>query len=189
MPKEAPPLMQPAVEVTRTDAVAGVAPVVPALSVVVPTRDEAGNVAELVARLERVLPGERLEVIFVDDSDDDTPAEIEACRRRSPLTIKLLHRNPSDRADGLGGAVVAGLRVARAPWACVMDADLQHPPELISQLLDRANQTSADVVGASRYEAGSTRQGLGRIREGISHGLISAARLLFPQRLKGVSDP
>src|SRR3954468_10552823 len=125
MPKEAPPLMQPAVEVTRTDPVAGVAPVVPALSVVVPTRDEAGNVAELVARLERVLPGERLEVIFVDDSDDGTPGEIEACRRRSPLAIKLLHREAGERADGLGGAVVAGLRVAESPWACVMDADLQ----------------------------------------------------------------
>jgi len=189
MPKEAPPLMQPAVEVTRTDAVAGVAPVVPALSVVVPTRDEAGNVAELVARLERVLPGERLEVIFVDDSDDDTPAEIEACRRRSPLTIKLLHRNPSDRADGLGGAVVAGLRVAEAPWACVMDADLQHPPEVVAALLARARETGDDVVVATRFCGEGSVGDFGPVRRGLSRASSTAAGLMFRRELRGVTDP
>src|SRR4051812_21882516 len=189
MPKEAPPLMQPAVEVTRTDAVAGVAPVVPALSVVVPTRDEAGNVAELVARLERVLPGERLEVIFVDDSDDGTPDEIEACRRRSPLAIKLLRRDRHDRADGLGGAVVGGLRVAEAPWACVMDADLQHPPEIVEALLARAREGGDDIVVASRFCGDGSVGHFGAARRAFSRASSVAAGLMFRRELRGVTDP
>src|SRR3954465_15630968 len=122
MHEEALHAMHPVVDATRARAVARPGATAPALSIVVPTRDEAGNVGELVARLERVLPGEHVEVIFVDDSDDGTPEAIDACRRRSPLTIKLLHRAPGARDDGLGGAVVAGLRIAEAPWACIMDA-------------------------------------------------------------------
>src|SRR4051794_35410095 len=121
MPPEAVQPMQPVLDAARPADAARAASAIPALSIVVPTRDEAGNVGELVARLERVLPGERLEVIFVDDSDDGTPEAIEACRRGSALTVKLLHRAAGERSDGLGGAVVAGLRVAEAPWACVMD--------------------------------------------------------------------
>ena len=58
----------------------------PAVSVVVPTRAEAENVGALVARLERVLPDLPLEIIFVDDSDDDTPDAIRASRPRGRST-------------------------------------------------------------------------------------------------------
>jgi dolichol-phosphate mannosyltransferase len=49
----------------------------PLLSIVVPTRNEAGNVETLVERLAAVLTGVPAEVIFVDDSSDDTPAVLE----------------------------------------------------------------------------------------------------------------
>ena len=58
----------------------------PAISVVLPTREEAENVGPLVARLERVLPDLPVEIIFVDDSDDDTPDAIRASTRRAPST-------------------------------------------------------------------------------------------------------
>ena len=66
-----------------------------AVSVIVPTRNEAGNVAALVRRLEHVLPSVA-EVIFVDDSDDDTPAAIAAERDRARMPVRLLHRAPGE---------------------------------------------------------------------------------------------
>ena len=70
-----------------------------------------------------------------------------------------------------------------------MDADLQHPPELIEEMLAKAVADEADLVLASRYRGASPEEGLGRVRVWISHVLIAMARLLFPLRLKGVSDP
>jgi dolichol-phosphate mannosyltransferase len=93
------------------------------------------------------------------------------------------------RTGGLSGAVVDGLRVARAPWACVLDADLQHPPELIPTLLAKAQADGADLVVASRYCAHGRTEGLGPIRTLISTVSRSAARMLFPWRLRGVTDP
>ena len=62
----------------------------PAISVVLPTREEAENVGPLVARLERVLPDLPVEIIFVDDSDDETPDAIRAID--SSRAVYLIHR-------------------------------------------------------------------------------------------------
>jgi putative flippase GtrA len=157
--------------------------------VVVPTRNEAGNIAALVARLQAAVTDIPLEIVFVDDSDDNTVAVIEQVSTEATCDITLLHRPPGERSDGLGGAVVAGLRRARAPWVCVMDADLQHPPEMVPQLCARAAETGATLVVASRYNMmGSTGQ-FGRVRSAISHSFTTAARVMFPNRLRGVSDP
>jgi len=85
----------------------------PSVSVVVPTRNEAENIDELVRHLERVLSGLIVEIVFVDDSDDQTPQAIEAVRARSWLHIVLIHRPPEQQIGGLGGAVIEGLRAAR----------------------------------------------------------------------------
>ena len=89
----------------------------PGLSVIVPTRNEAGNVRTLVERIEAVasrlpVPHQKVEVIFVDDSDDDTPAAVAAIE--SEVEVSLIHRTLDERVGGLGGAVVAGMRAARA---------------------------------------------------------------------------
>jgi glycosyltransferase involved in cell wall biosynthesis len=130
------------------DAIYSTAPYEPApytLSIVVPTRNEASNVAGLVRRLEQALPERRIEIIFVDDSDDETVMAIQAIRTGSRCEIRLIHRPPEQRVDGLGGAVILGLRAARAPWVCVMDADLQHPPELVPHLFQRAETGQRDI--------------------------------------------
>jgi dolichol-phosphate mannosyltransferase len=90
---------------------------------------------------------------------------------------------------GLAGDVVDGLRAARAPWACVVDADLQQPPEVIPMLLARAERDGADLVVASRHCEHGRAEGLGPIRSLISAASSSAARMLFPWRLRGVTDP
>lgn len=159
----------------------------PAISVILPTREEAENVAPLVERLERVLPDVPLEIIFVDDSDDDTPDAIR--RIESRRAVYLIHRPPAERRGGLGGAVVAGMRAARAPLVCVMDADLQHPPELVEELYLEALGSAADIVVASRFRAGGDTGRFSRLRSVLSKASARAAVLLFPQRLWHVTDP
>ena len=140
-------------------------------------------------RLERAVPNLPMEIIFVDDSTDETPDAIEALRGQyRPETI-LVHRPEQQRGDGLGGAVVRGLQIARAPWVCVMDADLQHPPELLPQMLAAVEQDSVDLVVASRYCGGGEANSFGRLRATISHGSTNVARAMFPNRLHNVTDP
>ena len=159
----------------------------PAISVVLPTREEAENVGPLVARLERVLPDLPVEIIFVDDSDDGTPDAIRSID--SSRAVFLIHRRPEDRAGGLGSAVVAGIRAARAPFVCVMDADLQHPPELLEEMYSEAMETGSDVVVGSRFCRGGDKGTFSRMRSALSRLSTRAAVLLFPTRLWHVSDP
>jgi dolichol-phosphate mannosyltransferase len=158
------------------------------LSVIVPTRNEAGNVAELLARLERALP-DAAEVLIVDDSDDGTPARVRSAARRISQEVRLLHRHPGERDGGLAGAVVAGMREARGRWVCVMDGDLQHPPELIPALVARAHDEPIDAVLATRYAQQGNVGGLRGLRRRLSSGSTRLAKLLFPRTLRGVSDP
>jgi dolichol-phosphate mannosyltransferase len=161
----------------------------PDVTIVVPTRDERDNVLPLTERLEG--PGRklRLELLFVDDSDDDTPVVIRAMGPRASLRVGVIHREPNRRDGGLGGAVLEGIRGARSEWICVMDADLQHPPELLVPLLEEARRSRADVVVASRYCAGGGVGDFSAPRVALSRCSALAARCLFPRRLRGVSDP
>jgi putative flippase GtrA len=81
------------------------------------------------------------------------------------------------------------MRVARGAWVCVMDGDLQHPPEVIERMLDRARSDGLDLVVASRFEASGDTTSLGPVRRLASHVCNRGARLLFPGRLRAVSDP
>ena len=106
----------------------------PVVSLVIPTRNEANNVQPLVDRVTAALGVTAFEICFVDDSDDNT-AELLLDLAQSNPSIRCLLRQGADRKGGLSTAVVAGLHMARGQYVCVMDADLQHPPELIPTLL------------------------------------------------------
>jgi len=162
----------------------------PVLSIIVPTKNEAGNIAPLLKRVKQATSAFSTEVIFVDDSEDETPQVIrELSEHYRPVETMVFVRPPDCRKDGLGGAVLEGFRLARAPWVCVMDGDLQHPPELIPHLLEQAQSANADLAIASRRATESDARALGPIRTAISRGLDLFARLLFPIQLSRVSDP
>jgi dolichol-phosphate mannosyltransferase len=161
----------------------------PLVSVVVPTKNERGNVATLVERLDAALPTVAMEIVFVDDSTDGTAELVEEIARRTPRDVVLLRQAAGRRIGGLGGAVVQGIRTARAPWVCVMDADLQHPPELITALLEQAESRDLDLVVASRYCRDGDAGSFGWARAMASRSTTTAARMLFPRRLRDVSDP
>lgn len=164
-------------------------PVAPTLSVIVPTKNEAENVGPLARRLTRAMGDHAFEIIFVDDSDDHTADAIAALRHTVPCDVVLVRRRPNQRGDGLAGAVVTGVRLARAPFVCVMDADLQHPPELVPNLVAKVQESGADLVIASRYTDQGSVGGFGRLRAAASHASILSARCAFPFRLRGVTDP
>src|SRR5215218_4121079 len=161
----------------------------PIVSVIVPTRDESGNVGPLVALLDGVLAQHDLEIIVVDDSDDGTDAVVRELVPADNRDIVLIHREREQRTGGLGGAVVADLRAARAPWACVMDADLQHPPAVIADLFDRAERGDVDIVVASRFCDGGRADEFGPLRRMLSRVSRLAAERLFAKQLRGVTDP
>lgn len=162
----------------------------PILSVIVPTRNEAGNIDILLTRIKEAFGATLIEVIFVDDSTDNTPQVINAVKGHfSGMTIQLIHRSPNKRIGGLGGAVVEGLKAAQSDYACVMDGDLQHPPELIPVLLKQAHEKQVDMVIASRRCGDSEPEGLSIIRNLVSRGLDLLGRIFFTRQLLGVSDP
>jgi putative flippase GtrA len=164
--------------------------VAPDLTVIIPTRNEIENVEPLLDRLVAALAGTAAEIIFVDDSDDDTAREIARVGKRLRVPVRLLQRLPDQREGGLSTAVVSGMRAARAPWVLVMDADLQHPPEVVPQLFSTARRQSVDLVVASRYAGHGSSGGLdGGTRKGSSRFATRVAKLAFPRRAARVSDP
>lgn len=164
------------------------------LSIIVPTFNESENVAELVRRITEAvahdahLSHETTEVIFVDDSTDDTPEQIRTVAKHTPIRVICHHREVA--TAGLGGAVLEGVRIATSDLCLIMDGDLQHPPEKIGELTAKLRETGADIVVASRYLVGGDADGLsGSLRHGVSRLSTGLAKLLFPSRLRGCSDP
>lgn len=159
------------------------------LSLVIPTRNEAGNIEPLLMRIHQALKGISAEVVFVDDSTDETPEVIRKLQDWFPLPIKLIARPADRRKNGLGGAVVEGFKATQGTWMGVMDADLQHPPEMIPRLLRQAQKTDSDIVMGSRLAPGGDSSSLGFTRNLISHVFALTTRIAFPQRLWNVTDP
>jgi glycosyltransferase involved in cell wall biosynthesis len=146
-------------------------------------------VSELLVRLGRLPAGVLREVIFVDDSDDDTPAAIAYLAGSVDFSVAVVHREPGLRTGGLSGAVVEGFRRAGGDWLAVMDGDLQHPPEVLADMFATGESAGADIVCATRNVSGGGRDGLGVARDVISKSFAGFARRAFPRRLRGVSDP
>ncbi|MER7054952.1 glycosyltransferase family 2 protein [Streptomyces sp. NPDC000351] len=160
-----------------------------AVTIVVPTYNESGNVRRLLRLITESVPA-RLpcEVVFVDDSTDDTPEVIRAAAPDCPFPVTVLHRD--EPSGGLGGAVVEGMKAAGSDWIVVMDGDCQHPPSLVPELVVTGERANAGLVVASRYIKGGSRAGLaGGYRIAVSRAATWLTKALFPRRLHGVSDP
>ena len=160
------------------------------LTVVVPTRNEADNVPVLMRELRESLSGIDYRVVFVDDSTDETPELIRGLSKGDGR-ITLLHRRDAERDGGLSTAVTTGMEAfaGMSEYTCVMDADLQHPPEKAREMLELARSSGADVVVASRYARGASYAGLpGPVRRGISVGSKYLAQIAFKEARK-TSDP
>src|SRR5215470_142897 len=120
---------------------------------VIPTLNEAGNMAMLLNRIHHALSGTPVdyEVIVVDDDSQDGTAEaVQAYAQRNPRTRLLARKGQR----GLAGAVMHGWEHTDANLLGVIDADLQHPPEVLPSLLG-PTLDGADIAIASRYANGN----------------------------------
>src|SRR5215211_5962061 len=160
------------------------------LALVVPTRNEAGNIPVLVRELRESLTGIDYRLVFVDDSTDETPEVVRGFAEEDGR-ISLIHRVDAEREGGLSTAVTTGIEAlaGTSEYTCVMDADLQHPPEKVREMLELAQRMEADVVVASRYARGGSYTGLpGPARRIISLGSKYLAQITFKEARK-TSDP
>ncbi|MFQ5494675.1 MAG: polyprenol monophosphomannose synthase [Phycisphaerae bacterium] len=154
-----------------------------AASIIVPTFHEAPNIRPLAERVfaAAAQAGRTVELILVDDdSRDGIDEAARALATKHP--VRLIVRRGE---RGLSGAVLAGFAEARYDRLVVLDADLQHPPELIPTLLDRLDKGDADFVVATRYGPGG----------GVTAGwpwwrrLASRTATLLARPLAPLSDP
>lgn len=152
------------------------------VSVVVPTYNERENIDELLSRIDASLGGIDYEVVVVDDNSPDGTAE-RVMELSSKYPVKLVKRAGK---FGLSSAILDGVKVCKGDYVVVMDADLQHPPEVIKDLLRCTDE--CDVVVASRYVRGGGVTGFPLIRRVISLGATYMARVLIPQARR-VKDP
>ncbi|MEM0051945.1 MAG: glycosyltransferase family 2 protein [Sulfolobales archaeon] len=153
------------------------------ISVVVPTYNERDNIVELIRRIDNALKGIDYEVVVVDDNSPDGTADVaEGLSKDYPVRVV---RRPGKL--GLATAVLDGVRSSRGDYVVVMDADLQHPPEVIPKMYEELIK-GYDIVIASRYVVGGSVGGWGLTRRLISKTAILIAKLLIP-RVRGIEDP
>jgi dolichol-phosphate mannosyltransferase len=159
------------------------------VTVIIPTFNEAPNIAELVGRVVAAcIATVSAEILFVDDSLDDTPDTIRSVAKSAPMPIRLIHRDSP--TGGLAGAVLAGIEASESKWCLVMDGDLQHPPEMIPVLIAVGEESGCDVVVASRRVVGGSSVGLSNVvRHAVSAGSTALSRAMFPLKLRNCSDP
>ncbi len=153
------------------------------ISLIIPTYKERENIAPLVERIYQALHNYNYRVLIVDDDSSDGTSElVKSLSQKYPVDI-LVRKNKR----GLASAVVDGISQAPGETVVVMDADLQHPPEVLPDLL-KAIDGGADMVIASRYVPGGGCQGWGLARRINSMGAIFIAHLLLPSTRR-IRDP
>ncbi len=157
------------------------------ISVVIPTYNEAAVIEETLRRAAASLrcPGQGFELIVVDDSSADGTADLAESLSKE-LPVRVLRR---PGRLGLATAVLDGWSVARGDVLGVMDADLQHPPEVLSSLAEAMRQPDVDIAVASRYLAGGGTAHWSWLRRLMTKGATHLAACVLPLTLADVSDP
>jgi dolichol-phosphate mannosyltransferase len=153
------------------------------ISIIIPTYNERVNITPLVEKLHSALCRYDYEIVFIDDNSRDGTIEV-ASTLSAKYPVRVVVREDK---RGLASAVVDGINWTKGKTIVVMDADLQHPPEVIPRLA-QALENGADMAIASRYVKGGGSPGWGLMRRVISRGAIFLAHLLLPQT-RQVNDP
>jgi dolichol-phosphate mannosyltransferase len=158
------------------------------LSLVIPTYKERDNIKNVVTILSQLLdesiPGD-YELIVVDDDSPDRTWEVAESLTREYRQLRVMRRQ---NERGLSSAVIRGWQAARGRVLGVIDGDLQHPPEVLTQLL-RAIQKGADMAVGSRHVDGGGVSSWSFVRRFLSRGAQLLGLIILPDVLSRVSDP
>lgn len=149
------------------------------VSVIVPTYNERENIKKLIPQIARTLNGYDYEVIVVDDSSPDGTAG-EARHLANNYPVRVIIR---EKKLGLSSAIVEGFKVSLGEYICVIDSDIQHPPEHIKHFIQTMSE-GYDIVVGSRYINGGKVEGWSMYRSLVSRGAI-----MFSAPLTNVKDP
>ena len=160
----------------------------PKLSLILPTYNEKGNIRSIISiltqLLDGVIPG-KYELIVVDDNSPDLTWEIAAELLPDYPQLRVMRRITE---KGLSTAVIRGWQVARGEILGVIDADLQHPPEILLKLLKEMDR-GADLAVASRHVEGGGVSQWSWIRRVLSRGAQMLGLMILPETIGRLSDP
>jgi dolichol-phosphate mannosyltransferase len=159
------------------------AAVAPQLSVVVPTFNERDNVTALYRQLQTALTGVAWEVIFVDDNSPDGTWDVVGTLAQADSRVRCIRRIGR---RGLSGACIEGILASSAPFAAVIDADLQHDETQLPKMLALLQGGEADLVVGSRYVEGGSADSFNKHRAGASQLATEVAKRVL--RVK-IADP
>lgn len=158
------------------------------LSLVIPTYKERDNIKNVVSILSQLLdesiPGS-YELIVVDDDSPDRTWEIAQSLTTEYPQLRVMRR---EEERGLSSAVIRGWQAATGNVLGVIDGDLQHPPEVLMQLLGSVKQ-GADLAVASRHVDGGGVSSWSVVRRFLSRGAQLLGLVILPGVLGRVSDP
>jgi dolichol-phosphate mannosyltransferase len=155
-------------------------PAGPELSVIVPTFNERENIVPFLRELSRALTGIEWEAIFVDDDSPDGTAALAreiGCKRGRVRCVQRIGRR------GLATACIEGMLASSAPYLAVMDADLQHDPAILPEMLKRLQRSQAELVVGSRYVGGGDVGEWSFMRRAISRCATLVGRTVVPKNL------
>ncbi len=148
------------------------------LSVIVPTYNESKNIEPLVMLVFDSLKrnGIKAELIVVDDnSPDGTAQTANQMAKEYPVRVHL-----RTRREGLGPAILEGIRLAKAPVVCVMDGDLSHPPRALPEMFKLIKEGKALLVIGSRHITGGGTSMWIWYRKFFSWGARTLGKFLTP---------
>jgi len=157
-------------------------------SLIIPTFKEAKNIPQIVEQLSRLLDSQlagEYELIVVDDNSPDDTWKVAQELTADYPQLRVMRRIEE---RGLSTAVIRGWQVAQGEVLGVIDADLQHPPELLLQLWSKI-QRGADLAVASRHVEGGGVSDWSFIRRLLSRGAQMIGLILLPGVIGRVSDP
>lgn len=157
-------------------------------SLIIPSYNESGNIQEIVKILSGLLdskiPGEYELIVVDDDSPDGTWKLAQELTSQYPQ-LRVMRRQ---QEKGLSTAVIRGWQVARGEVLGVIDADLQHPPEVLLQLWQEM-ENGADLAVASRHVEGGGVSEWSIIRRFLSRGAQMLGLFILPEVIGRLSDP
>jgi dolichol-phosphate mannosyltransferase len=155
----------------------------PILSVVVPTFNERDNVTALYRKLEATLRNVAWEVVFVDDNSPDGTWDVVRALAQHDSRVRCVRRIGR---RGLSGACIEGILASSAPFAAIIDADLQHDETQLPKMLALLQNGDAELVIGSRYIEGGSADSFDRKRAGASALATEVAKRVLGVR---VADP
>jgi dolichol-phosphate mannosyltransferase len=157
-------------------------------SLILPTYKEGQNIAKIVSILSELLDNkipDRYELIVVDDNSPDDTWRIAQNITPEYPQLRVMRRIEE---KGLSTAVIRGWQVARGEILGVIDADLQHPPEVLYQLLDEMDK-GAELAVASRHVEGGGVSEWSAVRRFLSRGAQLLGLVILPEVIGRLSDP